>query len=277
MVFRRETITPERAAMDLENRARNRSIANASVQALVRSIQAGRWEPDNGETVKYNVDGQLTDGQHRFQAVITTQTPVEMNIAYNVPDEAMGTIDAGRARSTSDNLSIRHGSGTETMPKASVVASVHKRVFAWMNAQYLNLGSIKFTADDIDVTSTTHQEVIEAVRFILDNKTTLTRHLLTEAQAGMAAWLLRKCSVPDAEVFFERLNSGIPVGEHDPVFRLREALIRAPGRGTRRAEHVNLYVIIQAWNHFRKGNELKLMRMPRAEQEFTWDKFPRPI
>jgi hypothetical protein len=69
-----ETITPKQAQVILAHNDRNRSLASSRVTVYSGAMLAGEWRM-NGETIKFNGDGTLLDGQHRLAAVVRSGQP----------------------------------------------------------------------------------------------------------------------------------------------------------------------------------------------------------
>ena len=86
--FERWSVTPALALEWLEKMGANRSVAQRYVEAFARDMRAGEWTL-NGETIKFDVQGRLVDGQHRLWAVVQADVTVEMDVARDVPEAAM--------------------------------------------------------------------------------------------------------------------------------------------------------------------------------------------
>lgn len=102
------TVTPEFAKKALEDAAmdenyRNRTVNESTVKLYAEQMKKGNWT-FNCETVKFNPQGRLNDGYHRFNACIVSNSPFTVLAAYGVPDELVSTIDVGRKRSVEDIL-----------------------------------------------------------------------------------------------------------------------------------------------------------------------------
>jgi hypothetical protein len=100
-------VTPEIAMDWLRYNDGNRKIQKTHVEAIARDIKNGYWmvnaqpicfttDPDNP---KEGVQARLLNGQHRLYAIIEAGIPVEVPIAYNIPQEAFATFDTHAKRS----------------------------------------------------------------------------------------------------------------------------------------------------------------------------------
>lgn len=79
-----ETITPELARDYLEHNTDNyRKLSRSIVNRYAAEIAAGRWEM-NGETIVFNEDGVLVDGQHRLAGVVVAGKPIKTVVIRGV-------------------------------------------------------------------------------------------------------------------------------------------------------------------------------------------------
>lgn len=108
-------LTPQMAKEILEkNYENNRKINWSHVAKLSSDIKNDNWNADvsqfNG-AICIAVDGTLVDGQHRCQAVVVANRPIDTWIQYDVPKDAYQFLDNGLARRTSDYLNVRNATG----------------------------------------------------------------------------------------------------------------------------------------------------------------------
>lgn len=108
------TITPVLAEYYLSKNTENRKLTNKNIDALVRVLRNGEWVV-NGETIKFNVKGQLIDGQHRLWACVISGIPFKSLCVDEVSDLAFMTIDVGAKRTAADILSIGQVNNSNTM------------------------------------------------------------------------------------------------------------------------------------------------------------------
>lgn len=100
------TVTPELAAQWLAtNTTTNRKISQPTVNGYAHDMIRGKWQV-TGETIKFDTDGRLIDGQHRLTAVVVSHRTVQMFVATGIPTEAMSVLDTGRTRSAGDAPTI---------------------------------------------------------------------------------------------------------------------------------------------------------------------------
>jgi len=107
------TFTPEECMMHLEAaeavNANPRPLSQVRVAQYTRMLQEGDWE-FNGQSVSFDKNGHLVNGQHRFWASVEANRPITTVVAYNV--EGALFTDQGAKRTARDVLKDRFGAVT---------------------------------------------------------------------------------------------------------------------------------------------------------------------
>lgn len=98
-------ITPEEACLILTHRnCHNRKLVQGTASSYKRQMLNGLWE-SNGESIVFDKNGQLLDGQHRLHACWKSNiTMQEVVVAVGFGTETFKTIDSGKMRSFKDTL-----------------------------------------------------------------------------------------------------------------------------------------------------------------------------
>src|SRR5258706_3163265 len=116
-----EVISPRVAEEWLKTMKSNRPQSDAMVYEYATSMQAGRWVV-NGETIKFDKDGHLFDGQHRLLACMISGKPFKTYVIRGITDEgAFATVDVGKLRTHGD---IFHLDGYADYYVASGIAAI---------------------------------------------------------------------------------------------------------------------------------------------------------
>lgn len=95
------TITPDMASEMLMHNKNNRKLRKYAVNTFADDMQNGRWET-NAQPIVFNSNGDLLDGQHRLNAVIVANRPVDMMVVTDAPDSKL--YDVGIRRTPADIL-----------------------------------------------------------------------------------------------------------------------------------------------------------------------------
>jgi len=118
MNIKQTTITPTQAAEILakhNNRIENdefrqRSVSQGSVDSYATSMRLGQWSL-NGESIKFDINDNLVDGQHRLWACVKSDVPLITFVVTGLPVEKDGikiidTLDSGKKRTVADALKL---------------------------------------------------------------------------------------------------------------------------------------------------------------------------
>jgi hypothetical protein len=100
------TLTPDMARELLAlNWERNRKSRPGFVKYLAEQILLGRWQL-TGDAICILENGKLGNGQHRCEAVVLANMPVQILLLRNVSIEAYKVMDNGNKCSVADNLNL---------------------------------------------------------------------------------------------------------------------------------------------------------------------------
>ena len=101
-----ELIDPKKAAEYLShNIENNRKKNDDRVAAYSRDMAALDWE-FTGQTIVFDSEGRLIDGQHRLEAIIKSDEIIEIIVVRGINPDAVAFIDKGRGRSFNDTMKI---------------------------------------------------------------------------------------------------------------------------------------------------------------------------
>lgn len=245
-----ETITVAKARKILENNRNNRPISDSYVAQLAQAINDGEWQV-NGESIKIDVNNDLKDGQHRLNAIIIANKPIETMVIRNLPSDCFDTIDRGKKRTMSDILS-RHGE-----VNATVVAGGVSWVWRYEQDRMRSTqGKIKTPRPPQAI------DCLERNPGLRDSASAINplRKLMPPSIAAFCHYLFSKQNKALAETFFEKLSSGEGLRTTQAVYRLRERLIENRGSKAKLPPIEILALTFKAWNHARNGDTVKTLR-----------------
>lgn len=127
-------ITPIIAQQILRTRnTHNRPVSEIKVAQIKADIQTGRYGV-NGESVIFDRNGNLADGQHRLTAVSEVGLSIVSNVAFGVEPEAQNTVDQGKARTAGDVL------GIEGVKNSKNLAAVIRSLISYERGDRRSLG-----------------------------------------------------------------------------------------------------------------------------------------
>ena len=271
-----EIITPATARNWLEtsigNRGRQvgdkRIVDQRRVDDMVGIIKRGEWQVTN-DALAFDEYGRLRNGHHRLSAIALSGIAVPMLVIRGVSDAAYYAMDRGGKRTLAQVL-LERGE-----PYASNLAALANNAF-------------KF-AQGYGVSTRTHgvPSTAQALRFIDDNPgiresvrvgTLVSQTVHASPLAcSLAHFLISQVDVEaeEIEAFFEGLKNGEAMREGDPIFELRAYFLKGSARRHRDPLVMNTALIIKAWNLWRRGEKVSLLRWIGGGSRP--EAFPEPI
>lgn len=99
------SITPEMAERWLGRNFANRNILRRRVEGYARDMAAGKWKL-TGESIKFDRNGNLIDGQHRLHAILQSGLTVLMVVIRGLDSDAQAVMDSGAKRQLGQDLQM---------------------------------------------------------------------------------------------------------------------------------------------------------------------------
>jgi hypothetical protein len=259
-------ITPEIAAEWLKCNPNNRHVRGNDVMRYSRDMVSGKWQL-NGETIKFDTNGDLLDGQHRLRACVVAGVPFKSIVVRGLPPEARKTVDTGVKRQFSDQLRM----GGEV--NGHILAALLRRIVLWENRDYLGKGrSSKSTEQELEA-------VLERVGDDARDSANLGARLnkicgIHPSVLAFSHWLFTQIDAEEADWFLERLADGVNLPAQHPVLTLRERLAKDRQSNLSADATYTIALIIISWNCFRARRPLKSLKIPVGG--LTRDNYPLP-
>lgn len=250
-----EAITPDQAQDWLDkNNTHNRRVRKSHVAQIVRDLEADHFL-FTGDSIKFDWNGTLLDGQHRLAAIAQSGKTVNLIVVRGLDPRSQTAMDINSRRLAYDALKLQ-GQGGD-MKNAAAIA---RGVFMWDTGRVpTHLETIAFVE--------AHAEELEAAVEVAEM---VRRHgeLTGGSFYGIAFYLLARIDAAAAHDFFEKLASGANLDEGSPILTLRKALAKGLPYGFGRGQwHLrqNFALVTLSWNRWRDGKELRSMRMPKGD------------
>lgn len=263
-------VTPSLAKKWLaKNTDENRNPKRSKIPMFVRDMKAGEWDSETGETLKFDEDGWLLDGQNRLYAVIAYGRPVKFDIATGLKRKTMRVLDTGSARTASDALKI---SGSTSRTRA---ASIVRWVILWDGGVFTSRGG-----GTVGRANPTNSEILDrfnAEPGAFDAATRRAddcshRRLCNGSSAGVAHYLFSRIDTEYTQRYFDQFISGANLPEKSPILALRSRFTRIRIDRITPAEQLALFV--RSWNVWRKDKEMGGLIIARGD--LTNTNFPQP-
>lgn len=242
------------------NEVRNRTVTIDTVYKYSRDMTEGNWLW-TGEPIQIDHDGFVRNGQHRLLAIVHSNTTQDCVVVRDVDPRAQLVIDVGRTRTTGSQI---HMSGVSSAHHLTAIANVLLR---WRAGRMLN----------------TYQTSVMEVKRLIDAEPTIIDALATtyrvrrnvakapQAVIGAAYVEAGHADVDARDAFFDQLATGADLVAHDPILVLRNKMANQVQAQVRFRRAGQLWQVVQAWNLWRQGKTLQLLRVPSS---LTSDTFP---
>lgn len=262
-----QEVGPETAQKWLDNQGLNRNFKLRMVDAIARDIKDDNWRL-TGDTVKFDSEGHLLDGQNRLLAIVRSGRTVWVAVARNVsPDDVLIAVDHGTPRTVGDALKMRgYADATNLAAMVGLVVSYRENK-PWAMERKLTV-SEALSALDLD------EPWDESARF----GTRAQKHVGGQrATMAAVAHLAGEYDREARDDFYEALVTGVALEEGSPVLVLRNRLMtdrQKSGHASPRMSRKYVAAItIKAFLAFEAGAEIRTLRWrsvgPHAED------FPR--
>jgi hypothetical protein len=203
IVTRTVLVTPEMAREWLTKDVVNRPLIPRNVEAIAFDMKSGRWVLTH-QSIAFNRDGFLVDGQHRLHAVVAADVAVPMRVTYYVDFGYEAPIDTG------------------CMRRAHHVLGIPSRAVAVCNAMVLlETGTVaRSTAGRVSETYARHGRGIDWALDTFPQQRRLTANVLA---AHAFAYPTAADLVDD---FARKLVTGVNIEPESPVLVLRRHIER---------------------------------------------------
>lgn len=252
-----ELIDAKTAEKYLASNENNRKARRNTVETYARDLRHGKWEV-TGDAIRFDHTGRLIDGQHRLMAIAKTDIPAWQLVIRGLEPRVQAVLDTQERRSAADALRF---AGIDK--NAHLIAALARQAVTYTTFFENEEESPIFvnrpapSNSEIDEWVADHPEVHEAA--------VMANLLRKAASNGHVAWGLAwmkmmKIEPADAAEFFTSMVNLQTRGPRDPRHTLLKFQPASKGRG-RLAVGEQLCAISVAWNYYREGRELELLRV----------------
>lgn len=261
MDIRTLMIDPDTAEVWLGTNTLNRPVRMSVVTAYARDMSSGRWKA-NGETVKFDKQGRLRDGQHRLQAIVLSGVTVPLTVAFGLEEDAVGTVDAGISRTAADLLNMKG------VPHSALQGAVAR--LALLLGGTGGVGNKKVTHTEVDEHVATHPELLESV-----HRTEEARKLVRGCRPSLIVYAdltLAKVDDSAAEKFWYAAATLTPTYNGDAAVAMSRRFADIYVKRLQLSDLEALSVVYRSWNRWRRQEVTRSVKILPAR---TLDDLPR--
>ncbi len=272
-----QTITPEQASDLLTNHnPNNRRLDVNHSLFLAKEMERGTFRPDNGDSIRIDVDGNVLDGQHRLAAIVKVGKPVTMLIAKDVDREAFATIDTGKRRTVGDIVRIDLACDGISVPygatrAASLLVNYEAR-FDSGTAITGDGGWRRAWGTPVNVV----RETCRRPGFLsaVERGSKIAKRMDTAMVSSVAVALIacERDSKAMSDLYFHRLLTLEGMAHGAPELAVMKSLTtwRINGTAVQRTAYAQLFALIRGYMASRDGETLNFIRLPKTPENFPY-------
>ena len=258
-------VTPQLAREYLTANQRNRPLSKRRIIDLVEAMDKGEWRYTD-ESIKFDTEGRLLDGQHRLTAILESSKPQWLRVTSGLDTASFEVLDRGKRRSPADVLAM-HGIKHYSACAAAAV---------WID----RLTSMNGKKRKTQMSSI---EVLEYMGMF-----PVIPKMVNCIMGSQAHRIMKSTGLPTAvgviasggtepvqekvKGFFVRLGEGVHLTKNDPIHVLRKRLERDIDRLSLEERAIGL---IKTWNAYMEGK--KTSRVSVVLVKHRGESFPTVI
>ncbi len=288
ITFEQVLVGRKEAEKLLGSNVRNRNIRDGRVRNYAVDMLSEDWL-EAGETVKFDTNNEITDGQHRLLGLLLAtgkekirlggreyepnpDLKVWLTIVRGLDPKSQRAVDIGASRSLADTLHLEYGE-----QNAMMLAAIIRIVQSW-EAGYRRQIAKRELATNATILAFFEKNKDVVRQLAVQVKQEIKHIPLAPSVLALCHYILEERDPGDAEVFFTRLADGQGLFKGDPIYELRErlkALRDEHGAGSHRLTAYTLALVIKAWNAYRNNEKINILsfKMGGAHPE----SFPEPM
>lgn len=252
-------VTPDDAAILLENNGGNRSINNTHVTILADAMTSGEWM-ETGDTIKLDKTGRILDGQHRLMAVRTSNTPAKFDFAFGVATEAFDRIDVGRSRTAGNIFEIAGFNNGATL------ATTCKILMA-IEGGYKAMRSIHPTRHQLLDYLKANPDLVECCKIGKEISRGIGKAGSVSGVSAGVYLIQQRMGQHEPIEFFSKTGTGIGLHADSPILAFRNRCIRsADGRPLDGVDVAAL--LVKAFNFWHEGRACKVLTWRSLDEDF---------
>lgn len=249
-------VGPDLAAAWLAKNANNRNEARGNKAKISRSMELDDFK-FLGDPVRFDEDGNLLDGQHRLKSIVETGSELPLLVIKGFKPEAQLYMDQGKVRGAGDQIKL----AGVAEKGGNNWAAIARLIIRWDAGDVLGNLLVPGTAEIIAFCNE-HRDQMRRAESAANAQ--YRRVGGRRPVAGATFYFAELIDAQLAHKFFRQLATGEDIRLGDPVFALRDTLLKRKGTGgTKLNSNEELSLFVRAWNAARAGIVLQRLQLPR--------------
>lgn len=261
------TITPDIAREFLEHNTNNRPKKLANIKRMAEDMKNGKWY-ETTNSIGFDVNGLLPDGQNRLYAIIEADKPITMRVIFGLPVESFKYTDIGQKRTFGDVLSAV--GRPNYLRAASIVKAYLHLVDGYRGSRpSSNCVGQKFrTNAELFEAYNKNCEFFDNIAHISSNIYKIRRLLNVSEIGSIMAYLImyKGKSMEMVEDFFNCLCGNQFTDRTNVVLMLQDRLIRDRTANNKLTALAKNQLIAKAWNCYVSKRSLKTLNFDKTKE-----------
>lgn len=233
-----EHIAPAKAQEMLSKNTTNRPVSKSTVATYADALRRGEWLL-NGDSIRFDSNGNVIDGQHRLLAIVASGVGIDTFVTRGLAPVSFSTIDRGKKRATSDDLSIQGEKNATTLASAA-------RAIVLIKVGYVGRGAV--TSAQCNTAIKDHPSIRHWVSRFICSKVRST------GIPSSFVSVLTLASERHGEAFIEEFLTQVATGESlqkgMPAYVLRERFMTQNKRAGQMVPEYSSALIIKCVNAY---------------------------
>lgn len=266
----RVRVTPALAQEWLDlNRDNNRKVSEQVVARYAKDMLAKEWAV-TGDSIKFDWNGRLIDGQHRLLACVKSGKSFDTVVVRGVDPAAFTKMDQNRVRTAGQVLGMEGIPYSTTVAATSIaVEQIQRCIDTGVFPQQMGWHSaVKVSPDEV-LHFVQHNEhlLLEAVTTVKGRD---ARRLCKPPSAFAATYfILANHNRERTREFFHLLGTGLGLEADSPIYQLRNVLQDAVlDTRAKRTAPWKTAVTIKAWNMWLEDRSVSQLRFRTTNERF---------
>ena len=258
-----QTITPKKAREWLKRNVSNRPLRESVVKRYATEMTEGRWKL-NGESIKFNCNGDLIDGQHRLHAIDRANVTLDSYVLNGLPIDSFDTIDGGQPRNNGDRLARRGEKNYSTL------ASAARWVWIIESGTETMVAQSAFTLHKLDDTLGQHPTLRDSVQDAraMHGGKARGQSIVDPSILSAMLYLMRRSDTERANLFWTRVMGGEGLTKLMPEYKLRERLLANSRDMAKLPRGAFVALCVKAWNLAKAGKDCTVLRYESSREGF---------
>lgn len=246
-----EIINPAKAAEYLKYNKLNRTLSNIMVNKYAQAMQNNQFMV-TGDSIKFDKEGILLDGQHRLQAIIKSGTTHQILVVRGLTNDSFACMDIGKKRNCADSLSIKGYKNNSSLSAALRILYILKKMGSIPVTDIRSHGSVENMAlmDLIENNPDLEDFIAEMHKF---------REVIRLIGSGVFGLFFDAYRNNSEKVisFFHKFNDGIDLYNNHPILTLRNYLFKDKLSSKKIPIGSKFFLLASTWNDCKKTDPIR--------------------